>query len=784
MLRRSSILTLALLTALVACDERDSVVESGRLGAGIEYVNPRVFNVDFTFELRPEPGTFDKEKDLKLWLPVPREWDSQRAVKILAVEPPPHAEYTDPEFGNRMFFWDFAEEPEQPVYSVNLRYRLESFDLRAEIDPERVGEYDESDDLHALYTRSTEHIEISPEIVALAREAVGDEDNLYRQARRIHDFVVDKVRYSRLLRRDVGTGTRALLSTVAVDEETGEQYYQGECDVQAEFFVALCRAVGIPARAVTGMVGWGPWMEKEDLKLRSEGHTQLSTDGLAAARLFGPFEGHRWAEFYLPDYGWVPVDPTWDRFAWIGNERVIFSKGSDVLIGPDAPPGDGGGYGDQWIPLHERRVDTIGWGVWNLARVRVANAKVVHHSDPFPADAFAGYLAVPAFADLSAIAPAFDGRELLQVIDDLTRDRPDKVDALAEAIGERPWLREDLEEFIIHMFRGVVGDEAFMEIFDAYTESRLSSGEPVPTGRFQEIAEEVHGEPLDWFFSQWLEGGALPQLSLEEVDVSNEGGDWLIRLSLRQLNDPVLRLPVQLEIRTGGKKKIENAWIDSREASFEFTTQDRPERITVDPEYDLLKAQKMPPVLEDLWSGWPDSFLVVYGTLAEGPANRAAAEAFNKGFLGLDDLVVKADRKVSETDLKTRVIILFGRPEANLIAQRFAGEFPVRFGENGFSYGGVSYDEPTQGVAQVIEKPGDPRGLIIMYAGLSGEATQRVCDKSAWREELGGSFLVDLNASYVLFDADGHRRLLSGDWEGFDSDLVWTALGLDAEREP
>lgn len=783
MLPRSAILRLAPLLAIAAWNEQDSVVESTQLGAAMEYVNPRVFNVDFTFELRPEPGTFDKEKDLKLWLPAPREWDSQRAVRILSVEPPPQAEYTDPEFGNRMFFWDFAHEPEQPFYSVNLTYHLESFDLRADIDPNRVGKYDTTSDLYALYTRSTDHIEITPEIVALAREAVGDEDNPYRQAKRIHHFVVEKVRYG-WVRPNKGAGTRALLSTAAVDEETGEVYYQGACDLQAEFFVALCRAVGIPARAVTGMVGWGPWLEKDDLKLRSQQHTQLSTEGLAAARLYGPFGGHRWAEFYLPNYGWIPVDPTWDQFAWLGNERVIFSKGTDVLIGPDAPPGDGGGYGDQWIPLNDRRVDAFGWGVWNLARVRVANAKVVHHSDPFPADAFAGYPAVPASADPSVIAPAFDGRELLRLIDDLTRDRVDKAGALAEATDERPWLKGNRDEFVIHMFRRIVGDEAFVKIHDAYTASRLASGEPVQTRRFQEMAEAVHGESLEWFFRQWLGRDELPQLRLEEVDIVNREQEWLIRASLHQLGDPVYRLPVQIEIDTERETRLESVWIDTKEASFGFNTHHRPRQITVDPDFDLLKIQKMPPVLSDVWSGWPDSLLVVYGTLAEGQANRAAAESFNKGFLGLDDQVVKADRGVSEADLNTRVLILFGRPETNLLAQRFAEEFPVRFDEGRFSYGGVSYDEPSQGVAQVIEKPGDPRGLIVMYAGLSGEATRRVCDKSAWRDELGGSFLIDLNASYILYDVDGHQRLLSGDWEGFDSDLVWTAPGSGADREP
>jgi len=727
--------------------------------------------VDFTFELVPDPGAVDREKDLKLWLPVPREWDSQRAVRIISVEPRPHAEYTDPEFGNRMFFWDFAQEPARPVYSVNLSYRLESFDLRAKIDPERIGEYEESDDLYALYTRSTDHIEISPEIVALAQEAVGEEDNPYRQARQIHDFVVENVRYA-WIRPDKPAGTRGLLNSVAIDEETGERYYRGECVLQAEFFVALCRAVGIPARAVTGMVGWGPWVEMEDLKLKDPAFTQLSSEGLAAARPFTPLQGHRWAEFYLPDYGWIPVDPTWDRFAWVGNRRFIWSKGTDVLIGPGAPLGEGTGYGDQWIPLRNGRIDTFGYGVWSLARVRVANAKLVHRSDPFPADALAGYLAVVPSADPATIGPAFDGRGLLRRIDDLTRNRSDKAGALVKAIQEQPWLKDDLDEFVIHMLRRVVGDEAFQEIYDAYTKLRLGSGEPVPTRRFQEIAEAVHGQSLEWFFRQWLDREVLPQLKLEGLEVESRGREWHVRGVLRQVNDPVFRLPVQIEIETERETRVKSFWVDIRETSFEFTTLDRPRQITVDPEFDLLKIEKMPPVLSDLWSGWPDNLLVVYGTLAEGPANRAAAESFNAGFLGLDDRLVKADRDVTEADLDARVLILFGRPETNLLAQRFAEEFPVRFDEGRFSYGGVGYDEPTQGVAQVIEKPWDPQGAIILYAGLSGEATRSVCHKAEWREALGGSFLIDVNASYVIYDQ--YERLKSGDWERFDRDLVWT----------
>jgi hypothetical protein len=83
----------------------------------------------------------------------------------------------------------------------------------------------------------------------------------------------------------------------------------------------------------------------------------------------------------------------------------------------------------------------------------------------------------------------------------------------------------------------------------------------------------------------------------------------------------------------------------------------------------------------------------------------------------------------------------------------------------------VSYTEPSQGVAQVVEQPWDHQGVIVLYGGPSGEATRDECGKSEWCQELGGSFLIDLDASYVTHDS--RQRLASGDWDALDSDLVW-----------
>jgi len=85
---------------------------------GVTYRNPRVYNVDYSFELRPRLNEIDRAKDLKLWIPIPREWESQKDVKIISVQPEPHAKYADPEFGNLMLYWDFGKEPEQMIRQV------------------------------------------------------------------------------------------------------------------------------------------------------------------------------------------------------------------------------------------------------------------------------------------------------------------------------------------------------------------------------------------------------------------------------------------------------------------------------------------------------------------------------------------------------------------------------------------------------------------------------------------------------------------------------------------
>jgi hypothetical protein len=104
--------------------DQDCEIDPGSKGSilWIREWNPRVYNVEYSFEMFPDPNKIDRAKDLKLWIPIPQEWESQKTVKIIYVEPEPHAKFTDPEFGNLMFFWDFGKEPEKLKILCLSRY--------------------------------------------------------------------------------------------------------------------------------------------------------------------------------------------------------------------------------------------------------------------------------------------------------------------------------------------------------------------------------------------------------------------------------------------------------------------------------------------------------------------------------------------------------------------------------------------------------------------------------------------------------------------------------------
>jgi len=195
--------------------------------------------------------------------------------------------------GNVYAYWkDLAFSPGQ-TFMVEFDYRILSFSITYTVNSSLIGDYNKSSELYMKYTQPEEFIESnSTEIVEKAREITGDESDPHRKARLIYNFVVSYLRYE--IQEDEKGALWAL------------EHGIGDCSEYSYLFAALCRAAGIPARV---QAGFAFHYMNEVLK-----------------------DGHMWAEYYLENYGWIPVDATWQLFDAIDNKHFSSIKSIPEVI--------------------------------------------------------------------------------------------------------------------------------------------------------------------------------------------------------------------------------------------------------------------------------------------------------------------------------------------------------------------------------------------------------------------------------------------------------------------
>ena len=119
----------------------------------------------------------------------------------------------------------------------------------------------------------------------LGERIVGRIKDPVAQAKAIYDWVADNAIYDPGL-AGCGTGD--------VRKQLMQGQYGGRSADINGLFVAICRAIGIPARCVYGL-RVGPSRLFRSLGLTSDDATRGQ---------------HVRAEFYIPGYGWIPVDPS------------------------------------------------------------------------------------------------------------------------------------------------------------------------------------------------------------------------------------------------------------------------------------------------------------------------------------------------------------------------------------------------------------------------------------------------------------------------------------------
>jgi transglutaminase-like putative cysteine protease len=255
-------------------------------------------------------------QNVRIWIPLASS-NKQQTVRVLKLTSSVPARITrDRSFGNRILYAEIHHPRSRSarfkvVYSVvRYEYSRGSYDtLRSE---------QKNPDLVPVslvrFLQPDRMVQTGGIIAQISEETTRNEKNPLDKAYALYNYVFRNMRYDKS-----GTGWGRGDALWACDAK------HGNCTDFHSLFIALARAARIPARFDIGF--------------------PLPPDAKA-----GSIPGyHCWAEFYLEDSGWVPVDiseawlhPSEHNFFFgsLDANRVQFSTGRDLVLAPrqSGPP--------------------------------------------------------------------------------------------------------------------------------------------------------------------------------------------------------------------------------------------------------------------------------------------------------------------------------------------------------------------------------------------------------------------------------------------------------------
>lgn len=173
------------------------------------------------------------------------------------------------------------------------------------------------------------------------------------------------------------------------------------------------------------------------------------------------------------------------------------------------------------------------------------------------------------------------------------------TNAQSYAADNYPYVRGAL---VLNMLRHHLGDDLWWKVIRQYLATY--GGQSVSTPDFVKVVEEVSGEPMGWFFDQWLYKMGHP---IFEVTQSYHKRKKLITLTVKQTQqrDPEAKYPQvdffqgKMDIAVDGK--IHRVWIEPRETNvLTFPSAQAPRLVNFDVESIWIKELTFEKSLDDL----------------------------------------------------------------------------------------------------------------------------------------------------------------------------------------
>ncbi len=213
----------------------------------------------------------DINEEAQLWIPYPLSDRDQLISKVhVSGDYGESAVYSDQMNSTPMLYarWEKGAASRKLTLSFHV-VRQEV--IRRDFPTKEVA-WDPAD--YTMYLKPTSLGPIDGQVKILADQITQGKTTVLEKAKAIYDWTCENT-YRDPNTRGCGPGNVCLLL----------QNPGGKCTDIHSVFVSLCRAAGVPAREIFGL-----------------------RQGKKAKQNISTWQ-HCWAEFYLPGYDWVPVDP-------------------------------------------------------------------------------------------------------------------------------------------------------------------------------------------------------------------------------------------------------------------------------------------------------------------------------------------------------------------------------------------------------------------------------------------------------------------------------------------
>ncbi len=184
--------------------------------------------------------------------------------------------------------------------------------------------------------------------------------------------------------------------------------------------------------------------------------------------------------------------------------------------------------------------------------------------------------------------------------------------------------------WVLRMLRDLIGESAYDAAIRDYLNAHAFGN--ATTADLQAAMEARHGQPLGWFFDQWLLGTGHPHLSYALVPIHLPDG-WHAQVDLRQTQGTTLfRFPLEITVTTTAGDTTVTGWVETDHDVLDFPVPAQPVSVVVDPANKILdehiqNTTTSAPVTLPVAAlqAWPNPFartLHVSGAPGEGAPER------------------------------------------------------------------------------------------------------------------------------------------------------------------